>query len=206
MDRVGAVTVQVRTWEPDHEDAQGLNATEQTHDVVFENFAREATLEVGVWVDQWQDVGVLELKAQVQPAGDGRYLVGDIDTATMGIVDAQSATPSLPAITMSADQTSVAEGGTASFTLTRDGDSTQSLTVQRGGKTIRAKPPAGQSLGPTTSDSHHSGICGRLDQHYSVVERTRRPTRRARRAHIRRSAVFLRLPSGRSRLWIDGQH
>ena len=78
------VTVQVRTWEPDHEDALGQNATEQTHDVIFENFAREATLEVGVWVDQWQDVGDLELKAQVQPAGDGRYLVDEIDTATIG--------------------------------------------------------------------------------------------------------------------------
>ena len=125
------ITVRVKTWEPNHEDPLGQNETEQFHDLKFERGVRGVTLSVLSYVDEWQDVGDLELMAEVQPSPDDSYQVGDQPTATVEVVDVQGNVPpaGLTAIGLSSDQTFVAEGGTATFTVHRYGETTQPLAV-----------------------------------------------------------------------------
>ena len=125
------ITVRVKTWEPNHEDPLGQNETEQFHDLKFERGVRGVTLSVLSYVDEWQDVGDLELMAEVQPSPDDSHQVGDQPTATVEVVDVQGNVPpaGLTAIGPSSDQTFVAEGGTATFTVHRYGETTQPLAV-----------------------------------------------------------------------------
>ena len=49
------LTVQVKTWEPNHEDALGVNDTERFHDVTFARWGNVATLNVVALQDQRYD-------------------------------------------------------------------------------------------------------------------------------------------------------
>ncbi|MCY3913487.1 MAG: fibronectin type III domain-containing protein, partial [Chloroflexi bacterium] len=133
--------VRVKTWEPHHEDALGQNETEHTHQVTFAVNSRVATFTVGAFVDPDVNAGTLELKAQVLPSNDryqslGNYVVGSPGIASVPVSDVQQAPAGFSRVTISADQASVAEGGTAAFTLTRDGETADPLTVG-----IRVKDP-----------------------------------------------------------------
>ena len=124
-----ALTVEVKTWEPDHLDAFGDNETERVHDVHFDASSRVATLPVLVYIDVWFDVGDLELKAQVQESSDSSYQVDDQDTATVDIIDVHGVPAGQTRVELSSGQTSVSEGGTATFTVTRGGETAAPLTV-----------------------------------------------------------------------------
>ena len=97
--------------------------------MIFERGSRVATLNVSPKVDLWHDVGDLEIKAQVLTSANGDYRVGATNTATMTIVDIHGTPSGFTRINVSADQPSVAEGGAATFTFTRSGETTQPLTV-----------------------------------------------------------------------------
>ena len=132
--------VVVKTWEPHREDALGQNETEQVRVVVLDSSVRVVRFDVGVSVDPAVNTGTLELKAQVLTSSDtsdfGNYVVGSPGVATMSVFDVQQAPAGFSRVTISADQASVTEGGTAEFTLTRDGDTADPLTVG-----IRVKDP-----------------------------------------------------------------
>ena len=70
------------------------------------------------------------------PGPGGNYVVGSPGTAAVPVYDVQQAPAGFSRVTISADQASVTEGGTAGFTLTRDGDTADPLTVG-----IRVKDP-----------------------------------------------------------------
>ena len=124
------LTVRVKTWEPNREDGFGTNPTEQTHDVTFEPYHTGVVrFQVLAYVDQSPEQGPSNvddtLKAQVLP-GDGRYIVGSPDTVYFDIENPDSTTQ---AISIQGSPAQTEEGETATFTLTRTGDTTQALTV-----------------------------------------------------------------------------
>ena len=127
------ITVQVKTWEPDHEDSSNQNETEQLHDVQFTQGSVIATLSVLSYIDTWRDVGDLELKAQVQSSTDGSYQVGSQDTATVEVVDLIGMEPpaGVTAIGLWSGQASVTEGwrDPLSFEVRRYGETSEPLSV-----------------------------------------------------------------------------
>ncbi len=123
------ITVQVKTWEPDHIDAFGANETDQVHDVTFPVGVRIATLSLSAYVDTWFDVGELTLKAQVQASTNGDYTVGDPDIASISVIDIHQPPQGLSSISLAASSSTATEGDTVTFTLTRSGTTTNPLTV-----------------------------------------------------------------------------
>ena len=138
---VSRMTVRVKTWEPDW-DTPSPNITEQTHDVTFVRGSRVATLRVAAYNDDQADAANTTLNAQVLAASDGAYEVGSPDMSTIEVIDFGNSPP-LPVVSIVPDQSSVTEGGTADFQLTRTGGlTTQALTVD-----IRVEDPAAVLLG-----------------------------------------------------------
>ena len=123
------VTVKVKTWEPDHVDAFGVNETDQVHDITFPVGVRIATLQLSSYRDDWFDVGELILKAQVQASADGDYTVADDDTASIPVIDVHQIPQGLSSVSLSVDDDEATEGDTVTFTLTRSGDTANPLTV-----------------------------------------------------------------------------
>ena len=122
------ITIKVKTWEPDW-DEPSPNVTERIHDVTFTRGVRRVTLEVAAYRDSRSDSAVTTLNAQIQAAEDDSYQVGSADLATIDIVDYGAvADAPLPVITVAASS-SVSEGSTADFRLTRSGDTTTAVTV-----------------------------------------------------------------------------
>ena len=129
------LTVQLRTWEPNRDQPDGTNPTEQTHDIVFPavpmtgNFVDYVTQNVRLSVTT-EDDSAYELRktirAQLFRTNEGLYenytnqrrptvhnreiLIDDDDQ---------------PTITLSASSTSVTEGETLTFTLTRGNNTTE---------------------------------------------------------------------------------
>ena len=124
------LTVPVKTWEPDYEDSAGNNLTERTREVTFARGHRSATLEVMAYIDQVVEATDGELRAQVQPSGDGSYQVGDPGMASIGVMNTSSAFPASQAgVTLVPAGLTLTEGDTASFNVVRSGDTTRALTV-----------------------------------------------------------------------------
>ena len=118
-----ALTVRVYTIEFFHPDGSGLdNPTGHFHQVTFPIGSATTTLAVTVDFD-----GVPEssdsLNALISPDSDSPYQSGDPSQAAVTITDVARE------VTIGADQASVTEGGTASFTLTRTGTTTKSVVV-----------------------------------------------------------------------------
>ena len=130
------ITVQVRSWEPNHEYPDGSNPTEQTHEVRFAQGSSVVTLDVLAYKDSWAETGILELKAQVQTSSNGSYQVGSPDTATVEVISVlfSNLPTSVTGVLLSADRPSASEGlnNAATFTVTRQGETTQPLTVYLG--------------------------------------------------------------------------
>ena len=119
-----ALTVRVYSIEFFHPDGSGSldNPTGQYHQVAFAVGSETATLTVTVDFD-----GVPEtfdsLNAVIFPEDNSPYQNGDPNQASVEITDVARE------VTIAADQTTVAEGGTATFTLTRTGPTTKAVVV-----------------------------------------------------------------------------
>ena len=118
------LTVQVYSIEFFHPDGSGSldNPTGQYHQVNFAAGSSTATLTVTVDFD-----GVPEssdsLNALISPEEDSSYRNGDPSQASVAITDVARV------VTIAADQTTLTEGDTATFTLTRTGPTTKAVVV-----------------------------------------------------------------------------
>ena len=118
------LTVRVYSIEFFHPDGSGSldNPTGQYHEVTFASGTSTATLTVAVDFD-----GVPEssdfLNALVSPEEGSPYQSGDPSQASVAITDVAGV------VTIAAGQTTVTEGDTATFTLTRTGPTTKAVVV-----------------------------------------------------------------------------
>ena len=118
------LTVRVYSIEFFHPDGSGSldNPTGQYHQVTFEANSGTATLTVTTDFD-----GVPEssdsLNAVISPEEGSSYRNGDPSQAAVAITDVARV------VTIAADQTTVTEGDTATFTLTRTGPTTKAVVV-----------------------------------------------------------------------------
>ena len=138
-DLARSLTVQVRSWEPNHVDAFGVNDTEQFHDVTFALGDNVATLNVVAVQDQRYDppqippliLNAHTLNAEVVESADDSYHLGNPGAASLDIVDVNA--PPFPQsqiyIQSSDTNLEITEGNDAVLTLTRTGDTTQPLAV-----------------------------------------------------------------------------
>ncbi len=125
--------VQLRTWEPNQVMADGTNPTDQVHDVVFpavpmtnlfvEYVTQTETLTVSTWDDSVYETRDTFMASLLIPSVvSDRTLL--ISTKKTNIDDDDR-----PTITLSVDDTSITEGDTATFTLTRGNNTANELFV-----------------------------------------------------------------------------
>ncbi len=125
--------VQVRTWEPNQVMADGANPTDQVHDVVFpavpmtdqfvEYVTQTETLTVTAWDDSvYEPRDTFMASLLIPSTSSDRTLL--ISTKKATILDDDR-----PTITLSVDDTSITEGDTATFTLTRGNNTAGELLV-----------------------------------------------------------------------------
>ena len=125
--------VQVRTWEPNRRMADGINPTDQLHDIVFpavpmtdrfvQYVTQTETLTVATWDDSEYEARDSFMAALiVYSEYSDRTLL--ISTKKARILDDDR-----PTITLSVDDTSITEGDTATFTLTRGNNTANELIV-----------------------------------------------------------------------------
>ena len=126
-------TVQVRTWEPNQRMADGTNPTDRVHDVVFpavpmtdrfvEYVTQTETLTIATRDDSVYEPQDTFMAGLLVPSSlSDRLLL--LSTKTVRILDDDR-----PTITLSVDDTSITEGDTATFTLTRGNNTADQLLV-----------------------------------------------------------------------------
>ena len=133
------LTVQVRTWEPNQNRADGTNPTYQIHDVVF-----PAVPMTSDWVDYVAQTMTLTVDTLDDDAYEATDKIKAVLFRTNGGLYYNSVTPELikrlktqvpitdddqSTITLSANSTSVTEGDPLLFTLTRGNNTAQELIV-----------------------------------------------------------------------------
>ena len=90
--------VEVKTWEPNLEDAEGDNLSEQVHEVQIDRGSRRAILHAIPFVDDNDSESTPDtLNAQVMTPDDGSYRVATQDTARIEILD-QPTDGSIPVV------------------------------------------------------------------------------------------------------------
>ncbi|MCY3938321.1 MAG: hypothetical protein OXG22_08215, partial [Chloroflexi bacterium] len=125
--------VEVRTWEPNRRMADGTNPTDQVHEVVFpavpmtdlfvEYVTQTETLTVATFDDSVYETEDFFKTGLLLPSTiSDRLLLISVKEAT--ILDDDR-----PTITLSVDDTSITEGDTATFTLTRGNNTANELIV-----------------------------------------------------------------------------
>ena len=145
-------SVQVRTWEPNRRMADGTNPTDQVHDVVFpavpmtdlfvEYVTQTETLTVATLNDSaYEPQDILMVGLLVPSTLSDRLLL--ISTKTVRILDDDR-----PTIALSVDDTSITEGDTATFTLTRGHNTANELIVG-----VSVEDPGGFLEGNYASDA-----------------------------------------------------
>ena len=129
------LTVQLRTWEPNRDQLDGTNPTEQTHDIVFPSVPM--TSDFVDYVTQTRTISVAtqddslyeprkSIRAKLFRKNGGLYDVyfnqhpPTVHNREISIIDDDQ-----PTITLSASSTSVTEGETLTFTLTRGNNTTE---------------------------------------------------------------------------------
>ena len=126
-------TVQVRTWEPNQRMADGSNPTDQIHDMVFpavpmtdlfvDHVTQTQTLTVATLDDSvYEPQDTLMAGLLVPSTLSDRVLL--LFRKTVRILDDDR-----PTIALSVDDTSITEGDTATFTLTRGNNTADELIV-----------------------------------------------------------------------------
>ena len=198
-----SVTVQVRSWEPNHVDAFGVNDTEQFHDVTFARADIVATLNVVAVQDQRYDppqvppliLNAHTLNAEIVESADDSYHLGDPVVASLDIVDVNA--PPFPQsqiyIQSSDTPLAVTEGNDAVLSLNRTGDTTQPLAVD-----ILVDDPdghlRGQPLGTAASAPCPDRVPCEPERPHAEADRSRRPARQAGRQLQGHCPAILRLP------------
>ena len=126
-------TVQVRTWEPNQRMADGSNPTDQVHDVVFP--AVPMTDLFVEYVTQTKTLTVATLDDSVYEPQD-TFMAGLLVPSTLSdriLLISEKKVRILdddrPTIALSVDDTSITEGDTATFTLTRGNNTMDELIV-----------------------------------------------------------------------------
>ena len=125
--------VQVRTWEPNQRMPDGTNPTDQLHDVVFpavpmtdlfvEYVTQTETLTVGTLDDSaYEPRDTFMAGLSVPSTLSDRILL-------IGVQKVRILDDDRPTITLSVDDTSITEGDTATFTLTRGNNTAEELIV-----------------------------------------------------------------------------
>ena len=113
--------LQIRTWEPNQTNPDGTNPTEQVHDLVFPALpitsnwqpSVEQTLTFTVTANDDDAFEITDLlKFELLPPT--RYRGGSVVKGQVAIIDDDQ-----PTITLTSDATSITEGETVTFTLTR---------------------------------------------------------------------------------------
>ena len=125
-----AAHVRVYTWEPQHPRNDADN--DYYHgaayrDVTFGAGAETASLVVSATVDGKEPGSDASLRAEIAPPDSAPYLAVDPGFASIGILDADSP-DSFVSITTGVSE--INEGDSVDCLLTRDGDISESLTVQ----------------------------------------------------------------------------
>ena len=126
-------TIQVRTWEINQRLPDGTNPTDQVHDVTFpavqmtdlfvEYVTQTSTLTVATLDDtQYEPEDTFRAALSIPSTLSDRLLL--ISTKTVRILDDDR-----PTIALSVDDTSITEGDTATFTLTRGNNTANELIV-----------------------------------------------------------------------------
>ena len=125
--------VQVRTWEPNQRMADGTNPTDQVHDVVFP--AVPMTDQFVAYVTQTETLTVATLDDSVYEPKD-TFMAGLLVPSSVSdrilLLSTKKVTildDDRPTITLSVDDTSITEGDTATFTLTRGNNTMDELIV-----------------------------------------------------------------------------
>ena len=126
------LAVTVRTWEPNQLQSDGIHPITHTHTVTFpatqpttfhsDDYIAVKTLVVATTDDTMSEL-VDHLHAQVLTPSGSLYW-SQRNNATISIRD-----DDLPTISLAADQTSITEGGSVTFTLTRGHNTTETLAV-----------------------------------------------------------------------------
>ena len=120
------VTAQVKTWEPNREPNTGVNPSSQIHNVTIQPWETIAKFSVYPYVDGVEETDTDALNAIIETLSSP-YTMGSPLGASIEINDPPSGSA---LVTISGTPSSVAEGGTATFTFTRSGgDTTGALTV-----------------------------------------------------------------------------
>ena len=147
------VTVQVRTWEPGRRLPAGDNPSEQVHTLTFPALALTSTFIPSRSIDQTQTI-------TVTTTDDSNHEVRDTIRAEVVSVshDVKTDDSKLeqralirdddrPSVSLAADATSITEGETVTFTLTRD-NPTDEMTVG-----VHISDPGGSLEGNYPSDA-----------------------------------------------------
>ncbi len=136
--------VQVKTWEPAFDHAQG-NLTDLVHEVIFPRAAATVSLKVNAWTDLHAESTAQTLNAQIQAAANAEYTLGSPDTATTVVTDVNGDLPDVATVTIDTTQDNPREGSANNviFRFNRSGgDTTQALTID-----IRVEDPDGALRG-----------------------------------------------------------
>ena len=134
-----STTATVETSEERREttsDGVTTNPSLQEHEIAFDPWQTTATLRVYPFVDMTAESGADPLDAEITSVVTG-YTIGSPSTATVEINDASSSATTLLLLWGSgttpdpddANATTIDEGGSVSFSVTRTGSTTQDLTV-----------------------------------------------------------------------------
>ena len=122
------LSVQVKTWEPAFDHAQG-NLTDLVHEVTFPRAAATVSLKVNAWTDLYAESIVQTLNAQIQAAANGEYTLGSPDMATTIVTDVNGDLSDAATITIDTTQAAPQEGSANNviFRFTRSGETRPSL-------------------------------------------------------------------------------
>ena len=121
------ITVRVQTLEYNRQVGFGVNPSSRNHHVTFGPWESVQTFAINAYVDGVTESATDTLYAEIKAITGSGYQTGNPYTASVEIDDPPSGTD---LVSLSASPSSIAEGGTATFTLTRaGGDTAQPLTV-----------------------------------------------------------------------------
>ena len=138
------VTVEIETWEPNLDDGNGNNPSLETHRFRFRGLFGLSPSEdflVAAYVDGVDESAEAShiLKARLVASSNGSYALDAQNEVEFTILDPPS---NVPRISITSDSTSITEGDSATFTLTRTGDTASPLTVQ-----VRVEDPSSFTRG-----------------------------------------------------------
>ena len=126
---ISTQTVQIKTWETEHDDPVHGNVTEQVHTLAFPRGSRDVTLSVAVYNDE-RSAREGDIRAEVQASDDNDYETGSPSLAAIQVLSYYGDTTS-PVVNIEAWRPLITEGGEydVQFRIRRTRDTSQDTTV-----------------------------------------------------------------------------